>query len=59
MRTLFDNLYAAFHEPGTRIFRVVQGAVWALIVLSISLLVVEAAVPENSAANQSSAGWIV
>jgi len=50
MSTLPDKLYAAFHEPATRIYRVVQGAVWALIVLSISLLVVEAMVPDNSTA---------
>jgi voltage-gated potassium channel len=50
MKTLVDSLYAAFHEPGTRIYQVVQGAVWALIVLSISLLVVEAVMPEGSAA---------
>ena len=49
MRTLVDSLYAAFHEPRTRIYPIVQGAVWALIVLSISLLVVEAVLPEGSA----------
>jgi len=41
MRTLFVNLHAAFHEPSTRIYRVVQGTVWGLIVASIMLLVVE------------------
>ena len=50
MSTLADSLYSSFHEPDTRIYRVVQGAVWALIVLSISLLVVEAVVPEGSPA---------
>ena len=32
---------AAFHEPGTAIYRWVQGTVWGLILLSIVLLVVE------------------
>ena len=50
MRTLVDKVNAAFHEPGTRIYRVVQGVVWALIVLSISLLIAEALMPETSAA---------
>ncbi len=44
------HLHAAFHEPATRIYRVVQGAVWALIVVSIVLLVVEAVLPEGSLA---------
>jgi hypothetical protein len=51
MSTLFDGLHAAFHEPNTRIYRIVQGTVWALIVLSISLLVVEAVVPDGGAAD--------
>ncbi len=41
-------LHAAFHEPGTRIYRAVQGAVWGLIVLSIVLLAVEAVLPDTS-----------
>jgi len=48
MTALFANLHAAFHEPSTRVYRIVQGAVWTLIVLSIVLLVVEALVPEDS-----------
>jgi len=51
MMTLVDGLRSAFHEPNTRVYRIVQGAVWALIVLSISLLVVEAVVPDGRAAN--------
>jgi len=51
MKTLFDTLHAAFHEPSTRIYRWVQGIVWALIVLSISLLVVEGVLPENNPAS--------
>ena len=48
MRSLFANLHAAFHEPETRIYRVVQGAVWTLIVLSIVVLVAEALLPQDS-----------
>jgi voltage-gated potassium channel len=44
------QLHAAFHEPETRIYRVVQAAVWALIVLSIVFLVAEALLPEGSPA---------
>jgi voltage-gated potassium channel len=43
-------VHAAFHEPGTRIYRVVQGVVWGLILLSIVVLVVEALLPEGSPA---------
>ena len=52
MATLKENLHAAFHEPNTRIYRIVQGLVWALIVLSIALLVVEAIVPDESNARR-------
>lgn len=41
-------IHAAFHQPGTRIYRVVQGTVWGLILLSIALLAVEALVPADS-----------
>ncbi len=34
-------IHAAFHEPGTALYRWVQGVVWALILLSIVLLGVE------------------
>ena len=50
MSALADRIHAAFHEPETRIYRIVQGAVWALIVLSIAFLVVEALLPEDSPA---------
>jgi voltage-gated potassium channel len=50
MSKLAASLHAAFHEPGTRIYGWVQGTVWALIVLSISLLAVEALLPEDSPA---------
>ena len=48
MNALAIKLHASFHEPDTRIYRIVQGAVWALIVLSISVLVLEALLPESS-----------
>jgi voltage-gated potassium channel len=50
MSTLLASLHAGFHQPGTATYRWVQGTVWALIVLSISLLVIEAFLPEGSAA---------
>ena len=46
--TPFDQLHAAFHDPRTRIYNIVQGTVWTLIVLSIVSLVVEALLPEES-----------
>lgn len=46
---LTDRIHDAFHEPESRIYRPVQGAVWALILLSIAVLVVEALVPEGHA----------
>lgn len=51
MTALVVGIHAAFHEPSTRIYRVVQGVVWAFIVASILLLVVEAVVPDGSAAD--------
>ena len=48
MNTVTSQLHAAFHEPATRIYRVVQGSVWALIVASIALLVVEAMLADGS-----------
>ena len=50
MKALVANLHAAFHEPATRIYRWVQGTVWALIVLSIAFLVTEALLPTDSPA---------
>ena len=47
MSTLASHLHAAFHVPNTRVYRFVQGGVWALILLSILLLVVEALLPET------------
>jgi len=39
VRALLVHIHAAFHDSRTRIYLVVQGAVWALIVTSIALLV--------------------
>jgi len=43
-----DFLHAAFHEPRSHAYRVVESAVWILILLSIALLVVEPFFPEGS-----------
>ena len=51
MSLLFSTLHSAFHEPDTRIYRVVQGTVWALIVLSIVSLAAEALLPDGSRAD--------
>lgn len=48
MRRLAAHVHAAFHQPDTRIYRYVQGTIWALILLSIALLVVGVMVPEES-----------
>ena len=50
MRVLANLLHAAFHEPDTVMYRYVQGTVWALILTSILLLVVEALLPAGSSA---------
>ncbi|MEM7437223.1 MAG: ion transporter [Myxococcota bacterium] len=43
-----DSLHAAFHEPRSDAYRVVEGAVWVLIVLSIVLLALEPFFPDGS-----------
>ena len=48
MSALSASLHAAFHEPRTRVYRLVQGTVWTLILISIMLLVVEGLLPEGS-----------
>ena len=48
MKAVFDLLHAAFHMPDTTAYRVVQGTISALIVVSIGMLVAEASVPEGS-----------
>lgn len=42
------RLHAAFHRPDTRVYRVVQGGVWSLIVTSIVLLIVDALLPDGN-----------
>jgi voltage-gated potassium channel len=48
MHPLWNGIQAAFHRPDTAAYRVVQGAIWALIVISVALLAVEAVLPEGS-----------
>jgi voltage-gated potassium channel len=48
MSALLASLEAAFHEPSTRVYRVVQGTVWGLIVASILMLILETLLPEGS-----------
>jgi voltage-gated potassium channel len=50
MNALAKSIHAAFHDPSTRIYRYVQGAVWALIVVSIGMLVAEALLPKEGPA---------
>ena len=50
MSGLTRRLHAAFHEPETLVHRYVQGSVWALILVSVLLLVVEALLPAGSPA---------
>lgn len=48
MKLVWTTLRAAFHEPGTRAYRVVGGVVWVLIVVSIGLLGLESLLPSDS-----------
>ena len=48
MRWLTSPIHAAFHQPGSRIYRVVQPIVWTLILLSIATLAAEPALPDDS-----------
>ncbi len=43
-----DFLHAAFHDPRTRAYQVVESVVWALILLSIALLIAEPFFDEGS-----------
>jgi voltage-gated potassium channel len=43
-----DLLHAAFHDPRTRSYQVVESIVWALILLSIALLIAEPFFAEGS-----------
>ncbi len=47
MRVLAAYIHAAFHQPRTRIYAVVQGIVWGLIFLSIATLVGEPLLPSG------------
>ncbi|MFW2387991.1 MAG: ion transporter [Polyangiales bacterium] len=50
--TARDYLHAAFHEPRTHVYRVVESAVWVLILLSIAVLVAEPFFPDGSRGDQ-------
>ena len=54
IRALSNRIYSAFHEPHTRIYRYVQGSIWALIVVTIVILVAEALLPDGSV----QLGWL-
>jgi voltage-gated potassium channel len=43
-----DYLHAAFHDPRTQVYRVVESVVWTLIILSIAVLVAEPFFPDGS-----------
>ena len=45
--TLGAQIHAAFHEPATQVYRVVQGTIWVLILLSIAMLVSEPFLPQD------------
>jgi len=47
MQAVLDAVRAAFHRPATRSYRIVHGIIWALIALSVALLIVELAVLEE------------
>ena len=44
---IYATIYRAFHDSSTQVYRVVQRTVWALIFLSILILVVEPAAPSS------------
>ena len=48
MKRLIARLRAAFHEPSTRIYRVVQGTVWGLILALSCCPVIRSAVSTAS-----------
>ena len=50
--TARDYLHAAFHEPRTQAYRVVESAVWILIFLSIAVLFAEPFFSEGSTGDQ-------
>ena len=54
-----DFLHAAFHDPRTHAYRVVESTVWALILSSIALLVAEPFFEEGLDGHMYDYGWIV
>ncbi len=46
---MLQAIHRAFHQPGTRAYRVTSGFVWALITVSILLLGVEVLIAEDEA----------
>ncbi len=50
--TARDHLHAAFHDPRTQAYRVVESTVWVLIVLSIGVLIAEPFFPDGSRGDQ-------
>jgi voltage-gated potassium channel len=38
-------VYAAFHKPGTKVFRITQGLVWGFIALSVAIFVFDLVLP--------------
>ncbi len=46
--TARDFLHAAFHDPRTHVYRVLESTVWTLIVLSIAVLLAEPFFPDGS-----------
>lgn len=50
--TARDQLHAAFHEPRTHAYRVIESIVWTLILLSIAVLVAEPFFTEGSTGDQ-------
>ncbi|HMB69968.1 MAG TPA: potassium channel family protein, partial [bacterium] len=50
MTAALHHVRAAFHDPSARVYQVVQGGIWALILLSIVSLVLEAMLPDGSRA---------
>ena len=50
--TARDYLHAAFHDPRTHVYRVVESTVWVLIVSSIAVLIAEPFFPDGSKGDQ-------
>jgi voltage-gated potassium channel Kch len=44
-RSFFRTLHAAFHQPGSSVYRAVESTVWTLILLSVALFFLELALP--------------